>query len=145
MSDEHRRNAEAVKQLFDTLAPHTRKDVGYRVRIAREQLAMSQSELADLLDRRQAYVSDLENAKTEPTLLILMKLGYIFRKPILWFLPENMRDFTGEERQLNRDDLSTEERELIEAVREMEPYESLDAVTNLIRSHTTYKRRILGE
>lgn len=87
-------------------------ELGNRVREARKQLGISQRDLAKIVYRRQATISDIENGKSEPTASTLLYLSYALQKPIGYFIP-----FGIVELELN--DLVPKEQELIFQVRRL--------------------------
>ncbi|WP_275124871.1 helix-turn-helix transcriptional regulator [Aggregatilinea lenta] len=62
--------------------------MGKLIRQAREQLGMSQEELAGLMYRRRASLSEMENGKMEPDASTLTYLASALHKPIMYFFPE---------------------------------------------------------
>lgn len=61
--------------------------MGKLIRAAREEIGMSQSELADKIYRRQASLSDMENGKMQPDAETLLFLALNLNKPISYFYP----------------------------------------------------------
>jgi transcriptional regulator with XRE-family HTH domain len=61
--------------------------LGQRIRQAREERGLSQKALAELIDRRQGAVSDMENGKTEPDATTLVLLAEALEKPVTFFFP----------------------------------------------------------
>jgi transcriptional regulator with XRE-family HTH domain len=61
--------------------------VGQRIREAREEYDLSQKQLADRIDRRQAAVSAMENGLMEPDATTLLMLSEVLAKPISYFFP----------------------------------------------------------
>lgn len=85
------------------------KAVGQLIRDARNEAKMRQAELAKLIYRRQAAVSDMENGKMEPTAsTLLLLMSYALNKPIGYFFPRNQGVV-----ELFKGDLTAEEQELI--------------------------------
>jgi transcriptional regulator with XRE-family HTH domain len=62
--------------------------MGERIRQAREDLGLSQAELAKKIFRRRATVSDIENGKSEVGTITLSRLSSVLNKPISYFFPE---------------------------------------------------------
>jgi transcriptional regulator with XRE-family HTH domain len=60
---------------------------GKRLRRAREDLGLSQEELAELLGSNQERVSDYERGKTLPKMELLLKLTDVLRYPAGFFFP----------------------------------------------------------
>ncbi len=67
-----------------------------RVKDARIEMGLTQKDLADLLGRTAASISDLERGKVQVTASDLYKICQYLRKPIEFFFGEN---FSGEEIQ----------------------------------------------
>ncbi|OGN81242.1 MAG: hypothetical protein A2X24_12955 [Chloroflexi bacterium GWB2_54_36] len=61
--------------------------MGKLIRAAREETGYSQRELAELIYRRQAALSDIENGKMEPDSSTLLLLSHYLEKPIGYFFP----------------------------------------------------------
>ena len=62
--------------------------MGELIRKAREEVGISQSELAEKTYRRQASISDLENGKMEANATTLLLLSVVLKKPLTYFFPE---------------------------------------------------------
>lgn len=62
--------------------------MGKLIRVARENMGYSQRDLAELIHRRQAALSDMENGKMEPDASTLCLLAYVLNKPLISFFPE---------------------------------------------------------
>jgi len=97
--------------LFDQLSgtnPRPNKftiGMGKLIRAAREEAGYSQRELAELIYRRQAALSDMENGKMEPDASTLLLLSNILKKPMsYWFpspwKPESFEEMTEDEHEL---------------------------------------------
>ncbi len=66
------------------------KEMGERIRKTREELGITQSDLAKKLKRRQAAVSEIENGKTEIGILTLLQFAVVLNKPISFFFSETL-------------------------------------------------------
>ncbi len=84
------------------------KAVGQLIRNARNEANMSQAELAKLIYRRQAAVSDMENGKMEPTASTLLLMSYALNKPVGYFFPREQGMV-----EVYEEDLTAIEQELI--------------------------------
>lgn len=115
MSDLNTGNLEENDNLADLIFDRLKKEIGNQIRKAREELNMSQAELAEKLDRRQAYISDLETGKTEPSITTLISLASLLQKPLVYFIPIGFRDPTGYSLEVGT--LSAEESSLIKKIR----------------------------
>ena len=105
---------------LEVLPKMIRRDMGFQIRLAREELGISQADLAFALGRRQAYISELETGKTEPSASMLVRLSRILKKPVIYFFPEDWRDRSGRE-EVTEGKLTVEELELVRTIREIEP------------------------
>lgn len=76
--------------------------MGELIRQARHYSGYSQAELAKLINRRQASLSDMENGKMQPDAETLMMLSLVLQKPIPSFYPG---DYGKELRQEDMDPL----------------------------------------
>ncbi len=65
-------------------------EMGERIRKTREDLGITQAELARRLNRRQATVSDIENGKSELGILTLLQFAVVLDKPISYFFSETL-------------------------------------------------------
>lgn len=61
--------------------------MGKLIRDARAEEGYSQAELAQLIHRRQASLSDMENGKMQPAAETLLFLSIALRKPLSYFFP----------------------------------------------------------
>lgn len=77
--------------------------VGERVRAARNEMGLSQTELARATYRRRATISNIETGKSEATLLTLVRVADVLKKPLTYFLPHFIYDYMSSE-ELGRDD-----------------------------------------
>ncbi len=108
----------ATRAILASAEKRVRNEVGEQIRRARVERDMSQAELADLLNRRQAYISDIENGKTEPNVTFLVQLSMVLDKPIQFFFPSEWP--SGGQHTLKDDELTPEESELIHRLRQLE-------------------------
>lgn len=69
--------------------------LGELIRKAREEAGYSQRELAELIYRRQAALSDMENGKMEPNASTLVYLAFNLNKPISYFFPAQYKPDKG--------------------------------------------------
>ena len=65
--------------------------MGKLIRTAREEVGFSQRDLAELIYRRQAALSDIENGKMEPDATTLLLLSYHLNKPFIYFIPNKWK------------------------------------------------------
>jgi len=81
--------------------------MGDLIRKAREEASLSQRQLAELVYRRQAALSEMENGLMQPDAETLLLLSDRLIKPIGYFYPSPWKpDLVGE-------DLNEKEKELI--------------------------------
>ena len=88
---------------------------GGKVKEARKERGVSQSELAEAIYRRRATVSDLENGKVMPDMETVVLIALFLKKPLQYFLviePYTEKLFEGE---LNADEL-----EILQIYRQIE-------------------------
>lgn len=83
-------------------------EIGARIRKARREIKMTQQQLAKLIYKHQAAVSEIENGKLEPTAQTLFLLSYALNKPIGYFFPRRFGLV-----ELYEEDLEEQEQELI--------------------------------
>lgn len=88
--------------------------MGKLIRVAREELGWSQSELAVNADMRRATLSNIENGKSEPSTTQLFYLSINLKKPVMHFFPKFARI------HLEKEDLTPLELELISFFRVLE-------------------------
>jgi len=62
-------------------------EMGKKVRQARKEAGLKQGELAQLVGRRQATISDIERGKKEMGLSTLVLVAAALEKPISYFIP----------------------------------------------------------
>lgn len=102
-----------LKRLADLLADKDRVPnkltiaMGHLVRRAREEASLSQSQLADLIYRRQATISAIETGKSEVSAPTLVLLAAALDKPLSYFLPNSIS------KRLQPEPLDAQESELL--------------------------------
>ncbi len=65
-------------------------EMGKQVRAAREEAGLLQGELAKMVGRRQATISDIEHGKKEMGLSTLVLIAAALMKPIPFFFPADL-------------------------------------------------------
>jgi len=65
-------------------------EMGKSIRKAREEMGLSQAQLATKTNRRPATISDIENGKSEIGVLTLSLFAITLNKPISYFFPESL-------------------------------------------------------
>ena len=81
---------DSIRDLISDKDPTPNKftiEMGKLIRKAREESGISQAELARLIYRRQATLSDIENGKTDVSSGTLILLAAALEKPISYFFP----------------------------------------------------------
>ncbi len=129
-----------LRATLEGLQLFIRREVGRRIRQAREQRSMSQGHLAEILARRQAYISEMETGKTEPNATMLTQLALVLQKPVASFFPPQARDFSPPAPP-KPDELSLEERELIRRLREVAYCFSHQQAMHLVNALADYSER----
>lgn len=81
--------------------------MGKLIREARNQSGLSQKELAELINRKQTTVSDIENGKIEVNSGVLVLIAAALDKPLTYFFPSFVY------RELEKEKFSPLEHELI--------------------------------
>ena len=99
--------------------------MGELIRVARKETGFSQRELAELINRRQAALSDIENGKMEPNASTLTILSYHLNKPISYFFPNR---YTPEK---NLDEFSDLEKEIIIYIKKIDQDDKIRILAHL--------------
>jgi transcriptional regulator with XRE-family HTH domain len=113
MSKDTRDKGAAPHKIPQTLAA----DMGKRIRRARKDAALTQSELADEVNRRQASISAIENGKMTVDADTLARLALSLDKPIGYFFPDWLASM------LHPEELSPSESELLSLFRMLDEEE----------------------
>lgn len=64
------------------------KKLGKKIKLARIELDMNQTEFADKIKAQQRSISRYENGLSIPTLAILLKIAKVLKRPTSYFLDE---------------------------------------------------------
>ncbi len=64
------------------------KKLGKKIKIARVELDLNQSELAAKIKAKQKSISRYETGLSIPTIETLVKIAKVLKKPIVYFLEE---------------------------------------------------------
>lgn len=104
------------------------KAMGALIRQARRDEDLTQTELADLIYRNQAAVSDMENGKMVPNAITLMYMAGALSKPVGYFFPSPWIFNPDTE------DLSAQEQELLLQFRRIRGEEHRKIAVNQVRS-----------
>jgi len=65
-------------------------EMGKKVRAARTEAGLLQGDLAKIVGRRQATISDIEHGKKEMGLSTLVLIAAALKKPITYFFPPDL-------------------------------------------------------
>ena len=65
-------------------------EMGKLIRKARKDLSLSQVELAKMLNKRPATISDIENGKSEISVITLAMFAANLNKPVSYFFPPSI-------------------------------------------------------
>lgn len=65
-------------------------EMGKLIRKARKEMGFSQVELAELVNRRPATISDIENGKSEISVITLAMFAANLNKPVSYFFPPSI-------------------------------------------------------
>lgn len=120
--------------------------MGEIIRKAREESNLSQSELAELVYRRRATITDIENGKHETDVTTLALIAAAVNKPISYLIPKSIRKYIpGEDlspneqalimefRQLQLEDLEQVAIKQVHALAEFDSYKALSNVVDLAK------------
>ena len=107
-----------VDQVLDKLSQGDKPNkfalgMGGLVRNAREEMSLTQRELAALIYRRQAALSAIENGLMQPDAETLLLLSHRLQKPIGYFYPQPFKP------DISLEDLSEDEKSLIIQTRQL--------------------------
>ena len=107
-------NISADHSRFDTFS----EDIGKRIRQARLEAKLNQTQLAEKLNKKQATISEIERGMIDINASTLLKLAIVLEKPVSFFFPQCIHAIVQPEkisaseaelitfsRKLNRDDL----------------------------------------
>ena len=94
---DERKDYEKVFEFTDKLKNNELKtpndftiEMGKLIREAREVLSLSQSELAKKTNKRPATISDIENGKSDISVLTIVSFALALHKPISYFFPQSL-------------------------------------------------------
>ena len=62
------------------------KTLGKKIKLARIELDLNQTQLADKIKAKQKSISRYETGATMPSIETLVKIGKVLKKPAGWFL-----------------------------------------------------------
>ena len=71
-------------QKFDSFSV----EIGKRIRQARVDANLNQTELAEMLHKKQTSISEIERGKIEITASTLLRLAFSLEKPVSYFFPK---------------------------------------------------------
>ena len=64
------------------------KKLGKKIKLARVELNMNQTEFAEMIGAKQKSISRYENGLSVPSIATLMKVAKVLRKSVSYFLDE---------------------------------------------------------
>jgi transcriptional regulator with XRE-family HTH domain len=64
------------------------KKLGKKIKLARVELDLTQTDLADKIDAKQKSISRYENGASVPSLETLTRIAKVLKKPASYFLDE---------------------------------------------------------
>ena len=85
-----------LQRIFDQVADKQSApnkftiEMGKKVRAARAAAGITQGNLAEMVRRRQATISDIEHGKKEMGLSTLVLIAVALGKPISYFFPDDL-------------------------------------------------------
>jgi transcriptional regulator with XRE-family HTH domain len=91
----------------DTMPNRLSIAMGERIKEAREERGISQTELAKAIFKRRPSISEMENGRMYPDIQSLLLMSRYLKKPLSYFIPSFIRVFKEE------DVLTSEEEELL--------------------------------
>jgi len=106
--------------------------MGELIRKAREEAHISQADLAELICRRRATLTDLENGKHELDVTTLTLLAVALNKPILYFFPRTLTNF------MYQDKLTIQEQELLIGFRQIQSEELKSVINHQVHALIKY-------
>lgn len=86
--------------------------ISERIKLAREEIGMSQDELAKAIYKNRVTISDYERGRTEVSASDLQHIAHALKKPVTFFYPDFVKI-----RGAKMDELDEREKELIQAFR----------------------------
>lgn len=101
-------------------------EMGQLIRGARKNLGLSQVELAEKMNRRPATISDIENGKSDITVLTLASFAIHLKKPVSYFYPPSILS------NLVLDIKTPFEREVIEVIEGLNHFGDQDLVISIL-------------
>ncbi len=91
----------------DTMPNRLSIAMGERIKEAREERGLSQTQLAEAIFKRRPSISEMENGRMYPDIQSLLLMSRYLKKPLSYFIPSFIRVFKAEEA------LTPEEEELL--------------------------------
>lgn len=139
-----------IRAILENTGKNARENTAELIRKARVENGLTQAEVAEKLNRRQAYISDLETGKAEPGISTLAQLALLFHVPIRNLLPDEWPHPDREPPRLN--ELTEREAALIERLRQLHSGFSfhlalrlINTVIDIDRENEEFLIRIDGE
>jgi transcriptional regulator with XRE-family HTH domain len=115
--------------------PTVKKNMDYMgnmIRQAREEMEMSQEELADRTFRRRLAISEMENGKVSINAWTLLILADVLKKPLSYFFPPHLVT------DIPDNSLNPKEHELITYFRKIYDEDLENATINIVKTISEY-------
>ena len=100
-------------KLLDKKFDSTSVEIGKRIRQARLDANLNQTELAEMLKKKQTSISEIERGKIEITAKLIIHLAMNLEKPISYFFPKWIHSYVLPEK------ISAPEAELLSFARKL--------------------------
>jgi transcriptional regulator with XRE-family HTH domain len=110
-------------------------ETGKAIRDMREKMGFSQAQLAEMIDKRRASISEIENGKMLPDILAILQIAEALGCSVSSLLPSGFRVLVAP------DDLSKKESDMLILFRRIEDDALRDLLIEFIRITANYSRR----
>lgn len=109
-------------------------EIGKRIRQARIDANLNQTELADMLHKKQTSISEIERGKIEISASTLLHIAIVLKKPITYFFPAWSHKFLQPEK------LTHYEAELLSSTRKISE-DDMKRIIIQVRALASYAER----
>jgi transcriptional regulator with XRE-family HTH domain len=118
-----------IREWFnrDTMPNRLSIAIGERIKDAREERGLSQTQLAEAIFKRRPSISEMENGRMYPDIQSLLLMSRYLKKPLSYFIPSFIRVFKDE------DALTPEEEELLLYFRRIRQHDQQRLAINQMR------------
>ena len=111
-------------------------EMGRLIKGARENKGISQAKLAEIINRRPATISEIENGKSEIGIFTLLALSIELEKPISYFFPESIV------KKYALDVITPYEYEVLELIKGIEYFDDQNLTLEILKLlHNYYENR----